>query len=110
MEDMNMYNNLGDVPDYTTLYQFGEVLDAVDAGMEAFEVDTYREVLCQARQFILHYWGHPSLGRECHRSGALGDLYDFTEHEKRLAPKLALLGDTFVAMPRLVGLAECRRH
>lgn len=105
-----MYNNLGNIPDYTTLYQYGDVLDAVDAGMEAFELDTYREVLRQARQFILHYWGHPLLARECHRSGALGDLYDFTEHEKRLAPKLALLGEPFVGLPRLDGRAGCRRH
>lgn len=105
-----MYNNLGDVPDYTTLYQFGEVLDAVDAGMEVFEVDTYREVFRQARQFILRYWGHPQLARECHRSGALGDLYDFTEHEKRLAPKLALLSEPVVYFPRPGGEAGCRRH
>jgi hypothetical protein len=107
MDDMTMYDNQGDAPDYTILYQFGEVLDAVDAGMQVFEVDMYREVLCQARQFILRHWGHPQLARECHRSGALGDLYDFTEHQKRLAPKLALLGEPFVVLPRLGGWAGC---
>lgn len=88
-------DNEGVTPDYMTLYQLGDVLDAVDAGLQVFEVGTYREVLWRARQFILRHWGHPELARECHRSGALGDLYAFTEHEKRLAPKLALLSSHY---------------
>jgi len=105
-----MYDDTWDSPDYTTLYQYGEVLDAVDAGMEAFEVATYREVLRLARQFILQHWGHALLARECHRSGALGDLYDYTEQEKRLAPKLALLREPFAGIPRPEEPFWCRRH
>jgi hypothetical protein len=92
---MTIDDNEGATPDYMTLYQLGDVLDAVDAGLQVFEVSTYREVLWRARQFILRHWGHPALARECNRSGALGDLYAFTEYEKRLAPKLALLSDQY---------------
>jgi len=93
---MNDHNDMGTSPDFIELFACGEALDAVDAGMESLDVSVYRDLLRKARHFILHHWGHPKLSRECHRSGALGDLYEFTEHEKRLGPKLAMLKDDTV--------------
>jgi len=87
----------GVFPDYIALFECGEVLDAVDAGMEEVEVSRYRDLLKKARHFILEHWGHPKLEKECLRSGALFDLYSYTEFEKRLAPKLALLREDTLA-------------
>lgn len=88
---MSNQAKVGTFPDYVELFECGEVLDAVDAGIEEVEVSRYRDLLRRARQFILEHWGHPKLEKECLRSGALFDLYSYTEFEKRLAPKLALL-------------------
>jgi hypothetical protein len=90
---MSNQSTAGAFPDYIDLFECGEVLDAVDAGMEEVEVSRYRDLLKKARNFILEHWGHPKLEKECLRSGALFDLYSYTEFEKRLAPKLALLRD-----------------
>lgn len=90
---MSNQTTAGMFPDYIDLFQCGEVLDAVDAGMEEVEVSRYRDLFKKARHFILEHWGHPKLEKECQRSGALFDLYSYTEYEKRLAPKLALLRD-----------------
>jgi hypothetical protein len=94
---MSNKESAGAFPDYIALFECGEALDAVDAGMEEVEVSRYRDLLKKARHFILEHWGHPRLERECLRSGALFDLYSYTEYEKRLAPKLALLRDDKLA-------------
>lgn len=79
------------VPDFSVLFQYGEVLDAVDAGLTDLEPQQYVRVVEDARSFISAHWGHPALETQCGRAWALSDLYAVVECERNLTERLSHL-------------------